>query len=186
VEEKFRVSHFVSRLVIDQNLGIDNARYLRMLAKRGYLVEKGLSGVLPGVQMAAWPPPDEFLHHGKPIGLVYYATKWCRFYLTDWIVWRMSELESKEGVMQLDQRTQVLSFFYSGDSNWDPTIPRADGLFTIASSGKSVATPSCIPVQHFLGVANPRADFMIMHWNAGMGPASSCIPVQHPMCLWST
>ena len=142
LEEKFDVNHdkFVARSVIDKALGIDSTRYVRVLVKRGYLAEKGAKGPLPGVQPESWPPPAEFLQPTKPVGLVYYATKWCRYYLTDWIIWRMSELESREGVLQLDHRSNATPKPpRSGENVWDPAIPHADGDFTIAQSGKSVA-----------------------------------------------
>jgi|GEM_PF-2066192 len=140
LDEKFEYERFVSREVVDKNLGLDCTRYVRVLVKRGYLVEAGTKGVLPGVQPAAWPPPEEFLQPTKPVGLVYYATKWSRYYLTDWIIWRMGELESREGVLQLDHRSNATPKPpRSGENVWDPAIPHADGDFTIATSGKSVA-----------------------------------------------
>jgi hypothetical protein len=81
LDEKFVYERFVSREVVDKNLGLDCTRYIRVLVKRGYLVEAGTKGALPGVQRAAWPPPEEFLQPAKPVGLVYYATKWSRYYL---------------------------------------------------------------------------------------------------------
>jgi hypothetical protein len=142
LEEKFDVCHdkFTSRNAIDQTLGLDCTRYIRVLVKRGYLVEAGKDGPLPGVQPKDWPPPAEFLQPSKPIGLVYYATKWCRYYLTDWIIWRMGEIESKEGVLQLDHRSNATPKpSCSGEHVWDPAIPHAEGDFTIANSGKSFA-----------------------------------------------
>ena len=140
LDGKFEYERFVSREVVDKNLGLDCTRYVRVLVKRGYLVEAGTKGVLPGVRPAAWPPPEEFLQPTKPVGLVYYATKWSRYYLTDWIIWRMGELESREGVLQLDHRSNATPKPpRSGENVWDPAIPHADGDFTIATSGKSVA-----------------------------------------------
>ncbi len=139
LKEKFSVSRFVSQDVIDKAMGFDSARYIRVLVKRGYLAEAG-SKECAGVQMAAWPPPAEFLQPNKPVGLVYYATKWSRYYLTDWIFWRMGELEAKEGVLQLDHRANAIPKPpRSGENVWDPAIPHADGDFTIATTGKSIA-----------------------------------------------
>ena len=52
---------------------------------------------------ADWPPPAEFFKSG-PIGFTYVVQLWFRYYLHEFIIRRMAELESRANVLQLDHQ----------------------------------------------------------------------------------
>jgi hypothetical protein len=86
--------------VVDLNryLEFDSDRYLRLLARRGFLVPVKENGKISGwIRSGSWPPPAEFFQSG-PVGFAYFVSSWFRYYLQQWIEKRLSELESKEGV----------------------------------------------------------------------------------------
>jgi hypothetical protein len=74
------------------------------------------------------------------MGVSYFVTKWFRYFLVDWIKGRMGEIEAKEDILQLDHRVcaSVLPGNY-GELKRDPAIPHADGDFTVATTGRSIA-----------------------------------------------
>jgi hypothetical protein len=87
---------------VSRALGYDGAGYVRYLAKRLFLVAcpPGVSGEPQFRRSPGWPPPAAFFQAGS-VGLSYFGSKWFRYYLLDYIHSKMSELESKEGVLQL-------------------------------------------------------------------------------------
>jgi len=77
-------------------------------AHLGFLkaVENGNSKRITGfVRTISWPPPPTFFSQGA-IGVAHYIQKWFRFKLQEWIVSRMREIESKEGVYSLEGWTR--------------------------------------------------------------------------------
>ena len=140
VDEEFYAQKFVITAQLSNRLDYDCTRYLRLLAKRGFLVPLAKKGAVTGYRTGAtWPPPAEFLT-GKPVGLSYFISKWFRYFLTDWINWRMGEIEAKDGILQLDHRAASIR---RGDRACDPVldtpIPHAGGDFTMAHTGRSIA-----------------------------------------------
>jgi hypothetical protein len=71
---------------IGRHLDDDCDRYLRLLARRGFLsTVKGKDGKVSGwVRSEQWPPPAEFFESGA-IGLAYYLQTWFRYYVQQWI-----------------------------------------------------------------------------------------------------
>ena len=95
------LSKYKTIRVVDLNrhLEFDADRYLRVLARRGFLqAVKAKGGKISGwIRSEQWPPPAEFFTSG-PIGFAYYIQTWFRYYLQQWVEKRQSELETKEGV----------------------------------------------------------------------------------------
>jgi hypothetical protein len=83
-----------------RHLDLDCHRYLRLLARRGFLqAVKGKDGKIGGWKRSPqWPPPAEFFNSGA-IGLAYYVQTWLRYHLQQWIETRLSELETREGLL---------------------------------------------------------------------------------------
>jgi hypothetical protein len=75
------------------------------------------------------------------VGLSYVASKWFRYYLVDFIQNRMSEIESKEGVIQLTNQSQTPVPCDSADAptNYDRGTPHVYGNMTNPRSGRSSA-----------------------------------------------
>jgi hypothetical protein len=134
-QKKFTISD------VTKHLGYESATYLRVLVKRGFLTG-GLAVAGKESQFArsaAWPVPESLFQHG-PVGLSYVAAKWYRYYLVDYIHWRMSELEAKDGVIQLNE-PGVLSRYSDFEIGYpdDRGIPHRNGNLTNPRSGRSVA-----------------------------------------------
>lgn len=76
---------------------------IRVLVRHDYL--KSVSGPRKKVRGYKrgpnWPPAATFFESG-PVGFVYFATKWFRYYLQAYIQSQMAQIESKEHVLQLD------------------------------------------------------------------------------------
>jgi hypothetical protein len=128
---------------VTKHLGYESATYLRVLVKRGFLTG-GLAVAGKESQFARsemWPVPESLFQNGA-VGLSYVASKWYRYYLVDYIHWRMSELEAKDGVMQLND-TGAHRTSKSGDYDWasmdDRGMPHRNGNLTNPRSGRSVA-----------------------------------------------
>jgi hypothetical protein len=87
---------------LGRHLEFNATSHLRMLVRRGHLAGAGQKGE-PGFQRADWPPPASLFDNG-PIGLTYCVQMWFRYYLQQWIENSMSEVESKEDILQLEHR----------------------------------------------------------------------------------
>jgi hypothetical protein len=87
---------------VTRAMGYECASYLRMLAKRLFLVARKneTTGEVRYERGELWPPPASFFNAGA-VGLPYFVSKWFRFYLVEFINDRMGELEAKDGVLQL-------------------------------------------------------------------------------------
>jgi hypothetical protein len=111
---------------ISQQLGYDCLSYIRMLVKRRFLesVAGPKKKVVGYKRTSAWPPPEEFFKSG-PIGFVYYLPRYFRYYLHEHICAAMGEIESDEGLLQLDYRPGV-----PGLDTVGPNIPHSEGDFT--------------------------------------------------------
>lgn len=132
--------NIITNEIVSSRVGYDASKFLRRFLKHGQLETIRDNEVVVGYRRSqSWPPPRP-TSKPEPIGLPYYASKWFRYILQDWITGRMAEIEAKEGVLQLDhRRTTDGAVRDSGKTVWDPAIPHADGNLTLAHSGKSVA-----------------------------------------------
>lgn len=84
-------------------VGFDPGGCIRILVRRGFLQSvagprKTIQGYTPGPN---WPPPANFFENG-PIGFVFFAQRFFRWYLRNHIMAKMAEIESTEHVLQLD------------------------------------------------------------------------------------
>jgi hypothetical protein len=98
-----------SAALVNRHLEFGGTRHLRLLVRAGFLQiagrtdEKDAEDAVQYRKLEAWPPPAAYFE-GAPIGAAYYIQKWFRFRLVEWIIARMRELESKEGVYSLEGR----------------------------------------------------------------------------------
>jgi hypothetical protein len=90
---------------LSKQLGFDCVGCLRLLVRKEYLQSiVGPKKKVIGYRRAkAWPPPSTFLNSG-PVGFTYFLPMYFRYYLHEYISGAMSEIESKEHVLQLDYR----------------------------------------------------------------------------------
>jgi hypothetical protein len=99
--DEFHDKKLFTAAAVSRALGYDGTGYIRYLAKRLFLVAGApLSGEPQFRRSPGWPPPAVLFLAGS-IGLSYFGSKWFRYYLVDYVNSKMSELESKEGVLQL-------------------------------------------------------------------------------------
>jgi hypothetical protein len=106
-------------------MAFDPLGCVRVLVRHKYL--QSVSGARKKVQGykrgPSWPPPESFFRAG-PVGFTYYVTKWFRYYLQAFIQSQMSQIESKEHVLQLN-------YIESGDledAEWNVgALPHAEG-----------------------------------------------------------
>jgi hypothetical protein len=80
----------------------------------------------------AWPVPDSLFQNGA-VGLSYVAAKWFRYYLVDYIHWRMGELEAKEGVLQLAEGFADSAYDFDPMRANDRGVPHRFGNLTLAA-----------------------------------------------------
>jgi hypothetical protein len=75
---------------------------VRVLVRHAYLQSvSGKDKKVQGYQRGpSWPPPTSFFESG-PVGFTYFVTKWFR-YLKVFILEQTAQIESKEGVLQLE------------------------------------------------------------------------------------
>lgn len=127
---------------VSRYMGDDCARYLRLLVKHLFLVSHPQTdgSEVRFSRSENWPPPPAFFKVG-PVGLTYFVSKWFRYLLVDWITWRMGELETSEGLLQLEHRypQQRARHIGDGESIRDSSIPDSTGAFTNPYSGKSIS-----------------------------------------------
>ena len=102
----------------DLGLPFDPRRFLRWMTRKGILEAlrdpRNQRGKIIGFRIAAWPPPKNLLN-AKPIGLAYHVQKLFGDYLQSYITARMKEVETMDGMMQLDHRTVRGEAPYMGD-----------------------------------------------------------------------
>ena len=102
----------------DLGLPFDPRRFLRWMTGRGILEPirepQHQRGKIIGFRIAAWPPAKSLLN-AKPIGLAYHVQKLFGDYLQSYITARMKEVETQDGMMQLDHRTVRGEAPYMGD-----------------------------------------------------------------------
>ena len=98
---------------------------IRVLVRHDYL--ESVSGPRKKVQGykrgPSWPPAPAFFESG-PVGFTYYATKWFRYYLQEYIRSQMAQIESKEHVLQLEH---AMSDNVDGEGFPLGGIPHAEG-----------------------------------------------------------
>jgi hypothetical protein len=124
---------------VSAHTGSDATRYLRLLSKRLFLVSHPATeqGEARFSRADAWPPPASFFE-GGPVGLTYFISKWFRYFLIDWISWRMGEIETKEGVLQLEHR-RIRNTDQSLSEARESITPHLGGELTNARTGRSVS-----------------------------------------------
>lgn len=89
---------------VNRSLDFDCHRCVRLLGRLGYLKpiqDASKKRIVGFVRTKTWPPPKTFFQSG-PVGVAHYIQKWFRFKLQEWIVSRMREVESKEGVYSIE------------------------------------------------------------------------------------
>lgn len=131
---------------IAQDMGISCVGYLRKLVKLGFLhsisdTKKKVIGYRRVPKK--WPPPASQFKSGR-VGFTYFIPLYFRFYLHEHISEQMRSIESREGMLQLDQR------FIGNDSGTniaDPGIPSSDGAFTDSDGSTWAADVSLINLQ---------------------------------------
>lgn len=123
--EKQPANTVTSMEQISGAVAFDPLGCVRVLVRHGYL--QSVSGPRKKVQGykrgPSWPAPKGFFE-GGPVGFVYFVTKWFRFYLQAYFQSQMSQIESKEHVLQLDhiQSSNV------DDEGWSiGGLPHAEG-----------------------------------------------------------
>jgi hypothetical protein len=92
-----------SKEQLNARMGFDCSGLLRVLVRKGYVasIEGKRKAIIGYTRAGTWPPPKEFFQSG-PIGFVYVLSRWFRWYVREYIVDKRNELESQEGVLQLD------------------------------------------------------------------------------------
>jgi hypothetical protein len=138
--DDFHEKKFFTAAHVTRHLGYDAACYVRYLAKRLFLVA-GQQAVGAEVQFRrsdTWPPPPPFFQTGS-VGLSYFASKWFRYYLVDYIHFRMGELESKEGVLQLYHDQEQDNYSIDGPIYTDRGLCHTQGNFVNPRTGRAAA-----------------------------------------------
>jgi hypothetical protein len=135
ISDRFPQKQFTA-FQLNSELGFDGTRIARMLARRKFLEkvpdpQPGKPGMFKRNQ-TNWPPPAEWFQKG-PVGLVYFASQWFRYYLQQHITSQMNEVEATEDIMQLEHRRLTNSSF--SDNYLTPranelNIPSAEGQMT--------------------------------------------------------
>jgi hypothetical protein len=126
-------------------VGFDVTRHLRLLVGKGYLApvfgpKRKVSGYR---QSKTWPPEPSFFESG-PVGFVYFAPMWFRYYVSDHISKVMAQVETKEGMLQLGHMGSgpeaIIGKVYTPDDfkHSSDAIPHTDGNF-IDHNGRSWA-----------------------------------------------
>ena len=111
---------------VSRRVGFNSFGCLRLLARHGFLaMVKGENEKVLEYQRASWPPPSKFFQVGA-IGFTYFIQKWFHFYLKEHLDRVMGQLESKEGVLQLDYRPGY-GMSASYDCKGERPIPSEDG-----------------------------------------------------------
>lgn len=142
---------------ISQDTNLNCVGYLRKLVKLGYLysITDSKKKVIGYRRVPKnWPPPDSLFKSGR-VGFTYFIPLYFRFYLHEHISEQMRAIESKEGMLQLDQR------FANNDTRTslsDPGIPSADGAFTDSDGATWAADVSLINLQ--LDVSSMTEDWV--------------------------
>ena len=82
IDEKLSGSKQIRVVELERKLDFECDRYLRLLARRGFLAAvKDKTGRICGWERSGlWPPPAEFFQSGA-IGLAYFVQTWFRYYL---------------------------------------------------------------------------------------------------------
>jgi hypothetical protein len=122
------------------NLGYECASYVRLLARRPFLLLSASGAETIYERSETWPPPKAFFQSGA-VGLSYVASKWFRYYLVDHINQRMSGIEAKEGIFQLHSPGSVIDARYQEEfhNTSDRGTPHSGGDFTNPRTRVSVA-----------------------------------------------
>jgi hypothetical protein len=133
-------------VITDEELDVDfnPRRFLRWMTRNGLLeaVRDPENNAHPivGFRLAAWPPKPSVLN-AKPIGLAYHIYRWFGSELQTYITSKMKEVETAEGLIQLD-------YAQKKSSKLHPAYKTPIGIST---------TDQGIPCATGSGVANPRS-----------------------------
>lgn len=130
LDEKFPSGQFTTEAVA-KHLDFDATKYLRLLAGKQFLetIYGKRKKVLGYQRRESWPPPKSFFQAG-PVGFVYYANMWFKYYLGEYILAENKKLENRKDVLQLEHRG--LGFQSDSESAQDRggALPHAEGNFT--------------------------------------------------------
>ena len=141
---------------ITELVGFDVTRHLRLLVGKGYLAPVfGPKRKVSGYKLSkAWPPESSFFESG-PVGFVYFAAMWFRYYVSEYISKVMAQVETKEGMLQLGHLghsgpESVVGKVSTHDDfkHSSDAIPHADGNFT-DQNGRSWAAGKELISQQF-------------------------------------
>lgn len=126
----------VSISQLSSSLGFDCSVHVRVLVKHGYLasVREGKKRIIGYERTAKWPAPAAFFKSG-PIYFTYFLQKWFRMYFHAYICSQMRQIETDEGMLQLDHRYSPSaghssSSSHANENKGDPRIPSLNGALT--------------------------------------------------------
>jgi hypothetical protein len=117
---------------ISDAVGFDCTKCIRILVRGGFLTAvQGPKKIVSGYRRESkWPPPDKYFQITS-MGFVGYAQKFFKWYLRNYIIEKMGEIESTENMMQLDSISLTDSMSSEdSDSNTSGAIPHKDGALT--------------------------------------------------------
>ena len=112
---------------LNARVPFDCSRILSSLSRKGFLT--GITGKkkkVVGYKKSAWPPAKKFLESG-PVGFVYVAQIWFRYFINEYIVNGMAELESGDNVLQLDGMHVANAGPRIASDIQDGALPHAEG-----------------------------------------------------------
>ena len=139
VAEAIELHAATDQVITGAELGLpfEPRRFLRWMTGRGILEPirepQHERGKIIGFRIAAWPPAKKLLN-AKPIGLAYHVQKLFGDYLQSHITARMKDVETQNGILQLDHRsTQGTRLPYMGDR---PTPCMSDTGFEDPRTGR--------------------------------------------------
>jgi hypothetical protein len=115
---------------INQNFDYDVRRVLRWLWRKKILnAIKDQKNIISAYEKGAEWPPSEKLFHSGPIGFTYFAPSWFKYYLNEYISDTMSQIETKENVLQLEHASASFNDEDYSISK-DGAIQNIDGNYT--------------------------------------------------------
>jgi hypothetical protein len=148
---------------IASTVGFDPSGCIRILVRGGYLASvpgprKSTLGYRRGPK---WPAPEK-LFQITSMGFVGFAQRFFRWYLRNYIVERMGELESTEHVLQLDHIPVNSSGMDEDDGPGaaDRSIPHAEGSWTDVRGTRWAADTELMERWKTLDVSRMDADWV--------------------------
>lgn len=135
LDGEFKEEPTVSIAQLSSLLGFDCTGHVRVLVKHGFLasVREGKKRVLGYQRTEKWPAPSKFFNMG-PIYFTYFLQQQFRLYLHAFICTQMQQIETDEGMLQLDHRNGAGRQSGKGVQGIgdEKRVPSIDGAFTDA------------------------------------------------------